>query len=71
MTNVTSIIEAASQAYTESFVVGTRTVALASLGFGGLGILACLCLEDIDHKMNEKIEVYLENDRQAEKNQYH
>lgn len=71
VTNNTSIVEAAVHAYTESIVVGTRTVALASLAFGGVGIIACLFLEDIDHKMNENIEVYLENDTQADKNQYH
>jgi hypothetical protein len=41
------------------------------LGFGGLAIIACFFLEDIGPKMNEQIEVFLENDVQAEKNTYH
>lgn len=71
ITNSTTIIGAASSAYTESLIVSVRTVALSSLAFGGVGIIACLCLEDIGHKMNGKIEVYLENDYQADKNQFH
>ena len=42
-----------------------------SIGFGGLGIIAALCCEDIGHMMNEKIEIFLENDVNAEKNRYH
>lgn len=49
----------------------SRKVALASLGFGGLGIIACFFLEDIGPKMNSQIEAFLENDVQAEKNKYH
>jgi len=71
VTTVPAILEAVGASYTECLVVGVRTVALASLGFGGLGIIACLCLEDIDHKMNDKIEVYLENDRLADQNKFH
>ena len=48
-----------------------RTVALASIGFGGVAIIACFFLEDIGPKMNSKIEIYLENDTQAEKNKFH
>ena len=44
-----------------------RTVALASIGFGGAAIIACFFLEDIGPKMTPKIEVFLENDVQAEK----
>lgn len=51
--------------------VDFRTVALASLGFGGVAIIACFFLEDIGPKMTPKIEVFLENDVQAEKNKYH
>jgi hypothetical protein len=46
-------------------------VAFSSLGFGGLAIIASFFLEDIGPKMNNKIEVFLENDVQAEKNVYH
>ncbi|OAL33233.1 hypothetical protein AYO20_07550 [Fonsecaea nubica] len=66
-----AIIEAAAGAYQQSYVAGLRTVALASVGFGGLAILATLALEDIGPKMTPKIEIFLENDVQAEKNVYH
>jgi hypothetical protein len=45
--------------------------ALSSLSFGILAIIACVCCNDIGHKMNEKIEVFLENDEYADKNVYH
>ena len=32
---------------------------------------ACICCQDIGPKMNEKIEIFLENDVNAEKNKYH
>lgn len=71
VTNNTAILGAIGPAYTECLISSIRTVALSSLAFGGVGIIACLCLEDITLKMNGKIEVYLENDSQAEKNQFH
>ncbi|KAF7196765.1 Trichothecene efflux pump TRI12 [Pseudocercospora fuligena] len=67
----TSIAAAAGAAFVESYVQGVKTVALASIGFGGLAIIACFFLEDIGPKMNPKIEVFLENDVQAERNKYH
>lgn len=45
--------------------------ALASLAFAGTGLIACLLCENIDHKMNDKTEVFLENDINAEKNVHH
>jgi hypothetical protein len=41
------------------------------MGFGGVGIIACLLIEDIGPKMNRKIEVFLENDVEAHMNKYH
>ncbi|KAK0260782.1 hypothetical protein LTS09_004557 [Friedmanniomyces endolithicus] len=67
----TAIAEAAGAAFVESYVQGVKTVALASIGFGGLAIVACLFLEDIGPKMTPKIEIFLENDVQAEKNKFH
>ena len=67
----TAIATAAGGAYVESYVQGVKTVALASIGFGGVAIIACCFLEDIGPKMNNKIEIYLENDTQAEKNKFH
>lgn len=66
-----SIISAAGNAYTRSYVKGTQTVAYASIGFGCVAIIACLFLEDIEPKMTPKIEVFLENDVNAEKNKFH
>jgi hypothetical protein len=41
------------------------------MAFGIVAIIATLFLEDIGPKMNNKIEIYLENDVQAEKNKFH
>lgn len=41
------------------------------MAFGIVAIIATLFLEDIGPKMTNKIEIYLENDVQAEKNKYH
>lgn len=41
------------------------------MAFGIVAIIACFFLEDIGPKMNNQIEVFLENDVQAEKNKYH
>lgn len=67
----TAIAQAAGAAYVDSYVVGLRTVALVSIAFGVVGMTACLCLEDIEPKMTKRIEVFLENDVNAEKNKFH
>ena len=67
----TAIAEAAGAAYVQSYAVGLKTVALASIAFGVVGMTACLCLEDIEPKMTKNIEVFLENDVNAEKNKFH
>jgi hypothetical protein len=65
------IIAAASAAFTQSYVIGLRTTALSSLSFGVCAIIACLFCNDIGHKMDDKIEVFLENDVGAEQNRFH
>lgn len=65
------VIAAAGGAFQQSYVVGLRTTALTSLAFGGVAILACLYCNDIDKKMNNKIEVFLENDEFADRNKFH
>lgn len=65
------IIAAAGAAFTHSYVIGLRTTALSSLSFGVCAIIACLFCNDIGHKMDEKIEVFLENDVGADKNKFH
>ena len=44
---------------------------MASIGFGAAAIIATFFLEDIGPKMNSKIEIFLENDVQADKNKFH
>lgn len=46
-------------------------IALTTVGFGIVLIVAVICCNDIGHKMNNKIEVFLENDVQATKNEFH
>lgn len=46
-------------------------VAMVSMAFGIIGLIACACCKDVDHRMNNQIEVYLENDRLADRNKYH
>ena len=41
------------------------------MAFGIVGIVLCLFLEDITPKMTPKIEVFLENDRLADRNKFH
>ncbi|KAF1847133.1 MFS general substrate transporter [Cucurbitaria berberidis CBS 394.84] len=65
------IIAAAGAAFQQAYVVGLRTTALSSLSFGILAIIACCFCNDIGPKMDNKIEVFLENDENAEKNRYH
>jgi len=67
----TNIALAAAGALQQSYVVGLRTTALASLAFGIMGIISSFCCEDIGKKMNNKIEIYLENDTYADRNTYH
>ncbi|KAF3359107.1 hypothetical protein VdG1_02669 [Verticillium dahliae VDG1] len=65
------IMTAAGAAFQQSYVVGLRTTALSSLSFGVIGIIACICCQDIGPRMNDKIEIFLENDGNADKNKYH
>ena len=65
------IIAAIGAALTQSYVVGLRTTALSSLSFGVCAIIACFFCNDIGHKMDEKIEVFLENDENADMNKFH
>lgn len=67
----TDIILAAGAAVQETYVHALRVTALSSLSFGILAIIACILCNDIGHKMNEKIEVFLENDEFADRNVYH
>ena len=46
-------------------------IALTTIGFGIVLIISVLFCNDIGPKMNNKIEVFLENDVQAAKNEFH
>lgn len=67
----TEITLAAGAAFQQAYVIGLRTTALSSLSFGILAIIACCFCNDIGPKMDSKIEVFLENDENAEKNRFH
>lgn len=64
-------IAAASVGYKEATAYGLKMLALSSLGFGGVGLILCFLCEDIGPKMNNKTNVYLENDVNADKNEFH
>ncbi|KIW79185.1 hypothetical protein Z517_05797 [Fonsecaea pedrosoi CBS 271.37] len=66
-----AIVSAAQAAFLESYVQGLKTVALTLTGFGCVAIIACFFIEDIGPRMNQKIEIFLENDVEAHKNKYH
>lgn len=67
----TAIVEAAGAAYVDLYVVRIRTDALVSIAFGGTGRFACLFMEEITPKMTKKIEVFLGNDVNADRNKFH
>jgi len=54
------ILAAASTAYQWSYAHALKITALSSLSFGGFGLIMCLLCENIDHKMNNKTEIFLE-----------
>lgn len=64
-------IAAAGEAFLQGYAYGLKMTILTSLGFGGFGIVMCLLCEDIGPKMNNKTNIFLENDVNAEKNKYH
>lgn len=64
-------IGAASLAFQWSYAHGLKIVALSSLSFGIVGLLCIFYCEDITPKMTNKVEVFLENDIYAEKNEFH
>ena len=66
-----AMVAAAGSAYIDSYVIALRTVCLTSIAFGVIGTICCCFSNDVGPKMNDKIEVFLENDVQAEKNRFH
>lgn len=64
-------LAAASLAYQWSYAHGLRIMILASLSFGLVGFALCFCCEDVSSKVTPDINIYLENDVNAEKNEFH
>ncbi|OAG43819.1 hypothetical protein AYO21_02046 [Fonsecaea monophora] len=67
----TAVLAAAGEAFQLSYAHALKILALVSVAFGGLAIAVCVTVENIDPKMNDQIEVFLENDKLADKNVYH
>jgi hypothetical protein len=66
-----AVVAAYGGAVQRAYEKGIQNVAYASLAFGIVGIIACACCKDVNEKMNNKIEVYLENTENANRNKYH
>jgi len=54
------ITAAAATAFQWSYAYGLKMVTLSSLAFAGVGLICCLLCENIDAKMNDTVEVFLE-----------
>jgi len=66
-----AVLTAIQGAYQHAQQKGISTVALVSIAFGMIGFIATLFCKDVDAKMNEHIEVFLENDIHADLNEFH
>ncbi|CAK4033716.1 Major facilitator superfamily domain, general substrate transporter [Lecanosticta acicola] len=66
-----TIVAAANAGLDSAYCRAIFVVAMVSMAFGIVGLIACACCKDVDHKMNNQIEVYLENDRLADRNKNH
>jgi len=65
------VLAAAELAWKWSYVHGLCIVGLASLGFGLTAFLLLFLCSDPEPRMTDKIEIFLENDVQANKNEFH
>lgn len=63
-----AVVAAASEAMKQAYCKAIFVVAMSSLGFGVVAIIAALCCKNVDMKMTGKIDVYLENDAYADRN---
>ncbi|KAJ5523217.1 peroxiredoxin prx5 [Penicillium frequentans] len=66
-----AVAAAAEAALSDAYCKAIFVVAMVSMAFGIVGLIACLCCKDVDSKMTNKIEVYLENTSLAERNTFH
>ncbi|KAJ6128223.1 hypothetical protein N7471_009440 [Penicillium samsonianum] len=65
------VVAAAEAALSQAYCKAIFVVAMVSMAFGILGLAACLFCKDVDSKMTNKIEVYLENTDLSDRNKYH
>lgn len=65
------VVAAASEALKLAYCKGIFVLAMSSLGFGVVAIVACLLCKDVESKMTNTIDVYLENDEYAHRNKIH
>lgn len=66
-----AVVLAVSDAVKEAVRHGVQLIAFASLAFGIVGIIAAAFCVDVDSKMTNEIEVFLENDKYADRNKHH
>ncbi|KAJ5709230.1 hypothetical protein N7493_010564 [Penicillium malachiteum] len=66
-----AVASAAVKALEHAYCKAIFIVAMVSMAFGIVGLIACLCCKDVDAKMTNRIEVYLENTKQGERNTFH
>ncbi|EME47819.1 hypothetical protein DOTSEDRAFT_167204 [Dothistroma septosporum NZE10] len=66
-----AIVAAATAAVNEAYCHAIFVVTMVSMAFGVVGLIACACCKDVDHKMTNRIEVHLENDRLADRHKPH
>jgi hypothetical protein len=64
-----AVVAAVGGAVQGAYAHGIQLVAYASLGFGAVGLIACLCCKDVNEKMNNTIEVFIAGEE--EKAQHH
>jgi hypothetical protein len=65
------VVAAVGTAVQKAYQKGIQGIAYASVAFGIIGIIASLCCKDVDSKMTNKIEIYLENTEYADRNKHH
>ncbi|KAJ5698367.1 hypothetical protein N7462_000372 [Penicillium macrosclerotiorum] len=72
LTSYSSVVASAAEtALADAYCKAIFVVAMTSMAFGIVGLIACLCCKDVDSKMNNKIEVYLENTDLKDRNEFH